>query len=267
MSMNITLGREDIVRLAERVEGAQTRAYAIPKLTDEYPAMTIGDGYAVQSELRRRFIASGHRLVGWKAGLTSKAKMQQMGVNVPSIGFLTDRMARPENGAISTGDLVHPRVECEVAFVTKLALSGPGCTCEAVLAATDYVLPAVEIIDSRFAGFKFDLASVIADNGSSARFVGGGRARRPEELDLRTLGVVMERNGEIVGTGASAAVLGHPADAVAMLVNILAEIGETLPAGSFVMSGGITEAVAVKPGDSVVARFQELGSVSMRFVE
>ena len=267
MSMNITLGREDIVRLAERVEGAQTRAYAIPKLTDEYPAMTIGDGYAVQSELRRRFIASGHRLVGWKAGLTSKAKMQQMGVNVPSIGFLTDRMARPENGAISTGDLVHPRVECEVAFVTKAALAGPGCTREAVLAATDYVLPAVEIIDSRFAGFKFDLASVIADNGSSARFVGGGRARRPEELDLRTLGVVMEKNGEIVGTGASAAVLGHPADAVAMLVNILAEIGETLPAGSFVMSGGITEAVAVKPGDSVVARFQELGSVSMRFVE
>lgn len=267
MSMNITLGREDIVRLAERVEGAQTRAYAIPKLTDEYPAMTIGDGYAVQSELRRRFIASGHRLVGWKAGLTSKAKMQQMGVNVPSIGFLTDRMARPENGAISTGDLVHPRAECEVAFVTKAALAGPGCTREDVLAATDYVLPAVEIIDSRFAGFKFDLASVIADNGSSARFVGGGRARRPEELDLRTLGVVMEKNGEIVGTGASAAVLGHPADAVAMLVNILAEIGETLPAGSFVMSGGITEAVAVKPGDSVVARFQELGSVSMRFVD
>ncbi|THF55187.1 2-oxo-3-hexenedioate decarboxylase [Pseudothauera rhizosphaerae] len=267
MSMNVTLAREDVVRLCERIEGAQRRAYAIPKLTDEYPAMTIGDGYAVQTELRRRFIAQGHRLAGWKAGLTSKAKMVQMGVNVPSIGFLTDRMARPESSAISTADLVHPRVECEVAFVTKKALAGPGCTRQDVLAATDYVLPAIEIIDSRFAGFKFDLPSVIADNASSARYVGGGRARYAEEIDLRTLGVVMEKNGEIVGMGASAAVLGHPADAVAMLVNILGELGETLPAGSFVMSGGITEAVAVRPGDNVVARFQDLGSVSVRFVE
>lgn len=267
MSMNITLSREDVVRLTERVEGAQTRACAIPKLTDEYPDMTIGDGYAVQLELRKRFLAAGHRQVGWKAGLTSKAKMIQMGVNVPSIGFLTDRMSRPESSAISTSDLVHPRVECEVAFVMKTTLQGPGCTAADVLAATDYVLPAVEIIDSRFSGFKFDLPSVVADNGSSARFVGGGRARYAEDLDLRTLGVVMEKNGELVAMAASAAVLGHPAEAIAMLVNILAELGENLPAGSFVMSGGITEAVAVKPGDSIVARFQELGSVSMRFVE
>ncbi|MBK5001664.1 2-oxo-3-hexenedioate decarboxylase [Pseudomonas sp. S31] len=265
--MSSTLQREDIVRLCERVEGAQTRARAIPKLTDEYPALSVADGYAVQSELRRRYLAQGQRLVGWKAGLTSKAKMRQMGVDVPSIGFLTDRMARPENGAISTGDLVHPRVECEVAFVMRDELRGPGCTAQQVLAATDYVLPALEIIDSRFAGFKFDLPSVIADNGSSARFVGGGRARLVDELDLRTLGVVLEKNGEIVALGASAAVLGHPAEAVAMLVNILAELGESLAAGSFVMSGGITEAVAVAPGDNVVARFQELGSVSVRFTE
>lgn len=263
----ITLSREDIVRLCERVESAQKGAHAIPKLTDEYPGMTIADGYAVQSELRRRFLAQGHRLVGWKAGLTSKAKMQQMGVSVPSIGFLTDRMARPENSAIRTSDLVHPRVECEVAFVMKSTLQGPGCTRDDVLAATDYVLPAVEIIDSRFSGFKFDLPSVIADNGSSARFVGGGRPRYPDDIDLRTLGVVLEKNGEIVALGASAAVLGHPAEAIAMLVNILHELGEVLPAGSFVMSGGITEAIPVQPGDSIVARFQALGSVSMRFVE
>lgn len=267
MSMNITLSREDIVRLCERVEGAQIRAYAIPKLTNEYPNMTIGDGYAVQLELRKRFLAAGHKQTGWKAGLTSKAKMIQMGVSVPSIGFLTDRMARPENSAITVSDLVHPRVECEVAFVMKKTLKGPNCSREDVLDATDYVLPAVEIIDSRFSGFKFDLESVVADNGSSARYVGGGRARYPADIDLRTLGVVMEKNGEIVTMGASAAVLGHPADAVAMLVYILGELGEELPAGSFVMSGGITEAVAVKPGDSIVARFQELGSVSMRFIE
>ncbi len=267
MSQKLTLSREDIVRLCERVEGAQKGAYAIQKLTDEYPGMTIADGYAVQSELRRRFIAQGHKLIGWKAGLTSKAKMQQMGVNVPSIGFLTDKMARPENSAIKTSDMVHPRVECEIAFVMKATLTGPNCTREDVLAATDYVLPAVEVIDSRFSGFKFDLESVVADNGSSARYVGGGRPRYPADIDLRTLGVVMEKNGEIVALGASAAVLGHPAEAIAMLVNILHDLGEELPAGSFVMSGGITEAIPVKPGDSVIARFQELGSVSMRFVE
>ncbi len=261
----VTLSREDIVRLCERVEGAQTRAYAIPKLTDEYPNMTMADGYAIQTELRRRFIEQGHALIGWKAGLTSRAKMQQMGVDVPSIGFLTDRMARPENSSISVSDLVHPRVECEVAFVTKADLSGPDCTAEQVLAATDYVLPAIEIIDSRFSGFKFDLESVVADNGSSARFVSGGRARYPDELDLRTLGVVLEKNGEIVEMGAAAEVLGHPAEAVAMLVNILHDLGETLPAGSFVMSGGITAAVAVQPGDHINARFQELGSISIRF--
>lgn len=265
MSQETTLSRESIVRLCERVEGAQTRAYAIQKLTDEYPAMTIADGYAVQNELRRRFIAQGHKQVGWKIGLTSKAKMQQMGVDVPSIGFLTDRMARPENSVIPVSDLVHPRVECEVAFVTRKALAGPGCTLQDVLDATDYVLPAVEIIDSRFSGFKFDLASVVADNGSSARFVTGGRARYPADIDLRTLGVVLEKNGEIVAMGASAAVLGHPAQAIALLVNVLADLGETLPAGSFVMSGAITEAIAVQAGDNVIARFQDLGSVSMRF--
>lgn len=263
--MNLTLNQADILRLAAHVEAAQLGAHAIPKLTDEFPAMTIGDGYAVQSELRRRWIARGERIVGWKAGLTSKAKMLQMGVSVPSIGFLASDMARPENSVIRTDDLVHPRVECEIAFVTSQTLRGPGCDREQVLAATDYVLPAIEIIDSRFSGFKFDLPSVIADNGSSARFVGGGRPRRVGDIDLRTLGVVMEKNGEIVAMGASAAVLGHPADAVAMLVNILAELGEELPAGSFVMSGGITEAIPVKAGDHVIARFQELGSVSIGF--
>ncbi len=264
--MKPTLNRDDIARLADRVEAAQLSAKPIQKLTDDYPQMGLADGYAVQSELRRRWIARGHRLVGWKAGLTSKAKMVQMGVDVPSIGFLMSDMARAENSAVRTDDLVHPRVECEVAFVTKASLSGPHCTRDQVLAATDFVLPAIEIIDSRFSGFKFDLASVVADNGSSARFVAGGRPRAVGDIDLRTLGMVMEKNGEIVGLGASGAVLGHPADAVAMLVKVLSELDEELPAGSFVMSGGITEAVAVKPGDSIVARYQELGSVSVRFI-
>lgn len=264
--MKLTLNRDQVVALAERVEAAQLDATAIPKLTDDFPAMTLADGYAVQLELRRRWLARGHRQVGWKAGLTSKAKMLQMGVDVPSIGFLMSDMARAENAAVETKDMVHPRVECEVGFVTKAELRGPDCSAAQVLVATDFVIPALEIIDSRFTGFKFDLQSVVADNGSAARFVAGGRPRDAADLDLATLGVVMEKNGEIVATGATGAVLGHPAEAIALLVRVLAELDETLPAGSFVMSGAITEAIAVKPGDSVIARFQELGSVSTRFV-
>lgn len=264
--MNITLRPSDIALLTDRIDTAQKNAQAIPKLTDDFPGMTLADGYAVQMELRRRWRAAGLRQVGWKAGLTSKAKMMQMGVNVPSIGFLMAAMARPEGSAVRTDDLVHPRVECEIAFVTKDRLAGAHCTREEVLAATDFVLPALEIIDSRFSGFKFDLQSVVADNGSAARYVAGGRPRRATDVDLASLGVVMEKNGEPVAMAASAAVMGHPADAVALLVKVLDELGEDLPAGSFVMSGAITEAVAVKPGDNVIARFQELGSVSARFV-
>lgn len=264
--MSLTLSQPEIVLLTDRVEAAQRDARAMPKLTDDFPSMTLADGYAVQMELRRRRLAQGQRQLGWKAGLTSKAKMLQMGVDVPSIGFLMAGMARAEGSAVATADLIHPRVECEIAFVTKARLAGPRCSREEVLAATDFVLPALEIIDSRYAGFKFDLASVVADNGSSARYVPGGRARLPGDIDLATLGVVMEKNGEPVAMGASAAVMGHPADAVALLVKVLDELGEELPAGSFVMSGAITEAVVVKPGDHVIARFQELGSVSVRFV-
>ncbi|WP_420799579.1 2-oxo-3-hexenedioate decarboxylase [Noviherbaspirillum sedimenti] len=262
----MTLQKEDIIRLAERVAEAQTTAHVIPLLTEEFPAMTVADGYAVQQELRRGWVVRGNRLIGWKIGLTSKAKMQQMNVYEPAIGFLTHDMARPENSTIVAAGMIHPRVECEVAFVTRQALRGPDCNRAQVLAATDFVLPAVEVIDSRYAAYKFDLPSVIADNSSSARFVAGGRARNTSDLDLRTLGVVIEINGEIVATGASAAVLDHPAEAIARLVNILHAQGEELAAGSFVMSGGITEAIPVKAGDHVTARFQELGSVSMRFI-
>jgi 2-oxo-3-hexenedioate decarboxylase len=145
-------------------------------------------------------------------------------------------------------------------------LKGPGCHIGAVLAATDFILPGIEVIDSRYRDFKFDLKSVIADNTSAARFVVGGRMRPASDLDLRTLGVVLEINGEVRSLGAGAAVLGHPAAAVAMLANHLGGRGEEIPAGTLILSGGITEAVAVKAGDHVTLRIQDLGSVSLRFV-
>jgi 2-oxo-3-hexenedioate decarboxylase len=150
--------------------------------------------------------------------------------------------------------------------VTKAPLKGPGCHVGAVMAAIDFVIPAVEIIDSRYRDFKFDLKSVVADNTSASRFVIGGRSRHIEELDLRTLGVVLEKNGQVVAMAAGAAVLGHPAAAVAMLANHLGARGQEIPAGTFIMTGGVTEAIPVAAGDSILVRYQDLGSVSMRFV-
>ena len=160
----------------------------------------------------------------------------------------------------------HPKVEAEICVVTKAPLKGPGCHVGAVMAATDFIVPGVEVIDSRYRDFKFDLKSVIADNTSASRFVIGGRSRSLDELDLRTLGVVVEINGEIRTTAAGAAVLGHPLAAVAMLANHLGTRGREIPGGTLVMTGGVTEALSVKAGDNVLVRFQDLATVSMRFV-
>lgn len=254
-----------VARLAERVEIAQTYAHAIRKLTDDVPSLSLDQAYRVQTALRRSLEARGQKVVGWKAGLTSRPKMRQMGVNVPSIGFLTDRMAVADGGSISTAALVHPRAECEITFVTAAELSGADCTADQVRQATDFVVPSIEIIDSRFSGFQFDLESVVCDNGSSARFVLGGRPWRLADLDLRTVGAVLEVNGRSVAMGAGAEVLNDPAEAIAMLVRVLASMGEVLPAGSIAMSGAITAAHPVRPGDFVRASFYRMGSASVHF--
>ena len=252
--------------LALHVADAQDRAHTMEKLTIAHPNMEMADSYRVQNALKALWLKRGERIVGLKAGLTSKAKMQQMGVHEPSFGILSNRMAVPENSVVDLKELVHPRVEAEVAFVVGKALHGGDTSIEDIILATDYVIPALEIIDSRYEKFKFDLVSVIADNGSSARYVTGGKPRDPKSgMDLQSIGVVIEKNGEIQALGASAAVLGHPAKAIQMLLAHLEEQGESLPAGSLILTGGITEAIAVADGDVISARFQDMGSVSVRF--
>jgi 2-oxo-3-hexenedioate decarboxylase len=192
--------------------------------------------------------------------------MKQMGVAMPVFGFITDYGTVMDGGEVKTSELIHPKVEPEIAFVTKAPLRGPGCHIAAVLAATDFVLPGIEVIDSRYRDFKFDLKSVIADNTSAARYVVGGGIKSTSDIDMRTTGVVLEKNGEPVAFGAGAAVLNHPATAIAMLANHLGARGEEIPAGSLILSGGITEAVAVKAGDAITLRVQGMGSISLRFI-
>lgn len=258
------LDANTIEAIADIVDHAQSHRHVIDKITDAHPGMTIDDGYSVQDALLRRWEGRGRRLYGYKAGLTSRAKMIQMNVDVPSFGMLMRDTCDAEGGAIPTGGLIHPRVEAEIAFVTSADLSGAEISAEEIYAATDYVIPAIEILDSRFEKFKFDLPSVVADNGSSARFVVGGRARCPTELDLAATGVVLEINGEPMAFASSGAVLGHPVHVMQMLVSWLHSRGRILPAGSIVLTGAVTEAFPIKPGDAVCARFQDMGSINIR---
>ena len=262
----MNLDNATILKLADHLETAELKAYDVTKITDDHPDMDWDDAYAIQDEIRRRKEGRGNKTVGLKAGLTSFAKMKQMGVEVPVFGFVSDYMSSPDGADIKTSELIHPKVEAEICVVTKAPLSGPGWHLGSVIAAIDFVVPAVEISYSRYRDFKFDMKSVIADNTSASRFVVGGRPRNLDELDLRTLGVVMEKNGGIVAMAAGAAVLGHPLAAVVMLANHLGARGQEIPAGTFIMTGGVTEAIAVQAGDNVAVRFQDLGTVSMRFV-
>ena len=264
--MSRTLNQATIEKLAEHLENAELQAYEVTKITDDYPNMTFTDATDVQWEIRRRKMSRGHKIVGMKMGLTSWAKMKQMGVEMPCYGFLADYFSLPDGAEVPFDELIHPKVEAEIAFVTNKELSGKNLTVEEVLAATELVVPAVEIIDSRYKDFKFDLTSVQADNSSSTRFVVGSHAAKPEDFDWSTLGVVMQKNGEIIELGAGAAVLDHPAASVAMLATMLAERNEVIPAGTFIMTGGITAAVLVERGDSIVVRYQGLGTVTMKFV-
>lgn len=262
----MNLNQETIEQLAELLEDAELQAHEVVKITEAHPQMDWDDAYAIQAEILRRKLARGNKVVGLKCGLTSRAKMKQMGVETPCFGFLVDYFSIPDGGDIRHGDLIHPKVEPEIVFVMKRALRGPGCHIAAVLAATDFVMPGIEVIDSRYKDFKFDLKSVVADNCSSSRFVLGGKRTSISGVDLRTLGVVLEKNGEAVAIGAGAAVLGHPAAAIAALANHLGTRGEEIPAGTMILSGGVTEAVAVAPGDQVSLRVQALGFVSARFI-
>ena len=261
----MTLDDKVVAKLAEQLENGELNRAPIAKITDEYPDLDWDDAYEIQDELRRRKIKNGARIAGLKAGLTSQAKMKQMNVREPVFGFMCDYGACADGGEIEFDRFIAPRVEAEIAVVTNKDIVGP-CHIGTALQAIDFVLPAVEILDSRYEDFKFDLISVVADNTSAAAFVCGGNAKRVEDIDLRTVGIVLEKNGEIVDLAAGAAVLGQPVESVVMLANMLARKDRVIPAGTFIMTGGVTAAVGVERGDHIAVRYQHLGSVSMRFI-
>jgi 2-oxopent-4-enoate hydratase len=252
-------------QLADELWDADRSTKPVAPLTDRHPDLGIEDAYAIQTINIDRRIAAGERVIGRKVGLTSKPMQQLLGVDEPDFGVLTDAMLVEDGDLIPLSRLVQPRVEAELAFVMARDLAGPGISAALALDAIAGVLPAVEVVDSRVADWKIKLVDTVADNASSGLFVIGGRMRPVAELDLRLLGVVVSRNGELLDTGAGAAILGNPARCVAWLANKLGGLGAGLKAGDIVLPGAVHKMVPVQPGDVFRAEYAHLGAVTVRF--
>jgi 2-oxo-3-hexenedioate decarboxylase len=259
------LTNKTLKEAAKYLEEAETGCREVTRITaDKYPDLTVSDGYRIQEELVQIKQDRGHQIVGPKMGLTSLSKMKQMNVTEPIYGHIFEYMIVEDGGELKFDELIHPKVEAEIAFILKEDLAGPGITGAQVLAATDYVFPALEIIDSRYENFQFTLPDVIADNASSSRVVYGNGLKSPADLDLDLVGVTLLINGEIQALGAGAAVLGHPAHSVAMLANMLARKEEKIKAGEPIITGGVTAAITIEKGDFVSAKLDGIGDIFFR---
>jgi 2-keto-4-pentenoate hydratase len=244
-------------------------AYATGKpiapLTSTYEVMTLEDAYAVQLLQIDELTGSGRTIKGHKVGLTSAAMQRLVGVDEPDYGHLLDDFFYLEHAPIPLSRFIQPRIEPEVAFVLRRALRGPGVTVHEAIAAVDFVLPALEIVDSRIEDWKIGLFDTIADNASSGAVVLGSRPTALHEVDLRLAGAVMTRNGLVVGTGAGGAVLGSPLTSLVWLANTVGERGVTLEAGHVILPGAVCAMAPVAAGDTFTATFAGLGTVTARF--
>lgn len=249
----------------ELYQALQGRQAVVP-LTDRELDITIEDAYAIQQRMMARRLQAGERVVGKKIGVTSAAVMNMLGVYQPDFGWLTDAMVYNEGEAIAASTLIQPKAEGEIAFVLKKTLKGPGVTAADVLAATEGVMACFEIVDSRIQGWKIKIQDTVADNASCGVFVLGDRLVDPRDVDLVTCGMVLEKNGEIVATGAGAAALRHPANAVAWLANTLGAHGIALEAGEVVLSGSLAIMVPVVAGDTLRVTIGGIGGCSVRFI-
>ena len=249
---------------ADDLYRARQTGVPIGPLTARHPGMDMADGYRVQQELVARLTADGDRVAGYKLGLTSAPMQQLMGVDSPDFAPVLASHLHPDGAAVTAGSFIAPRVEAEIALVLRADLAGPDCTTLDVAAAVSGAVAALEIVDSRIADWKIALADTIADLASSGAVVLGPSVTPAEGLDLRLAGMVLTCNGSLIATGAGAAALGSPLQAVAWLVRTLHPLGGGLRAGQFVMTGALHAAVNICPGQNYRAEFDRLGPVRLR---
>ena len=259
------LTEETIESLAKEVLDAEIQRKPIKPITERYPQITSSDAYAIQLEIVKAKEQAGQVVVGKKIGLTSKPMQKLFGVFEPDYGHIMDRIVVLEGDDIDLAQLIQPKFEVEIAFVLRENLTGPSVNTARVLKASEGVMAAIEVIDSRIENWKIRIQDTIADNASIGRIILGGRLVSVEDIDLRLIGMVSKKNGEIVSCSSSAAVLGNPAQAVAWLANKISEYNLSLKAGEIVMSGSFAAAVEISKGDHVIAELDRLGTVSARF--
>ncbi|MDQ1005205.1 2-keto-4-pentenoate hydratase [Neobacillus niacini] len=244
---------------------AEVEKETVLPLTDLYPDMTVDESYQVQMRAINQKVRDGQRIVGKKIGLTSLAMQKLLGVDQPDYGHLLNSMEVSNKDVISMDRLFQPKVEAEIAFVLHKDLKGPSITIDDVLDATEYIVPALEIVDSRIVDWRIKLQDTIADNASSGLFVIGDKRISTADMDLTKIEMNLFRNGELVNVGYGLDVLGNPATCVAWLANKLYEYNVTLKAGEVILSGALSAAVNVQKGDRITAGFTHLGIVEVTF--
>jgi len=243
---------------------AEQDGHEVEKITNNHPDLTIDEAYSIQNKLLKQRLKENNTVkTGLKLGLTSKAKQEMMGVDEAIIGELHADMLAYEWEPLDCSFLIHPKIEPEIAFFLNEDIQGENITETDILQATKYVAPAFEVIDSRYKDFKFTLLDIIADNCSSKKCIVGSQLNLTKSIDLSNIGVTMSKNGKVEQTGSSAAVLGHPFKAMAWAANTLERKGGNFEKGDIVLSGAISEAIPIKSGDTIIADFNNLGSVSL----
>ena len=260
------LSHDDIARIAAELAEADRTHGVIPRITTRYPAATVEDSYAIQGVWRDAQIAAGRRLVGRKIGLTSKAMQQATGITEPDYGVMFDDTVYDSGAEIPTAHFSNVRIEVELAFVLARPLEGPDCTLDDALAAIDYAVPALEVLNSHIELEGRTIVDTIADNAAYGAMILGTVHKRPDEIDLRWVPGVLARNGEIEETGVAAGVLGHPATGVAWLANKFHQHGARLEAGEIILAGSFTRPMWVARGDSVLCDYGPMGVIECRFV-
>ncbi len=259
------LSPETIGAIADELAAAERDRTMVPLLTARHPEMTVEDSYAVQNEWRRRGVEAGRRLVGRKIGLTSKVMQVATGITEPDYGAIFADMVFENGSVIEHAQFSNVRIEVELAFVLAQPVSGPDATVFDVLRATEYVVPALEILSSRIEMQGRTIVDTISDNAAMGGMVYGGNPTAPTATDLRWVSALLYRNETIEESGVAAAVLNHPATGVAWLANKLAQLGDRLEAGEVVLAGSFTRPMWVEQGDTILADYGPLGTISCRF--
>ena len=254
----------DAHQLSEHLAQAmQTKG--VEQLTKVAPGLTVQEAYLVQLATIEKELGNGKSITGKKIGLTSIAMQQSLGVNEPDYGHLLDSMEIKNGGTVSTDQVLQPRVEGEIAFILKDDLKGPEITAFDVIQATDYIVPAIEIVDSRIKDWKLTLQDTVGDNASSGLYVLGEEHFDITAIDLRLIGMALYKNGELQNTGTGAACLDNPINAVVWLANKLSEYGISLKKGEVILSGALSAAIPAAQGDSFEMKFNQMGSVKVNF--